>query len=95
MYIRLEDDRHLLAKTGKDPQDHTVEIILADLGKDAESNLFSAAEVGRRKCPDLWEGVTDYHILQAWETFKRRLGHFKPVLVALQGGAPRKPPTED
>jgi hypothetical protein len=95
MYIRLEDNRLLLAKTGNDPEGQPVEIVLADLGTDAELNLFLAAELGRRKHPELWEGVTDFDLLQALETYKRRLGKSKPVLVTIQGGAPPKGADED
>lgn len=86
------------------------ETLLARLGEDPELNLFLAAEHGRRSEPEKWEGVENFHLLQALENFKRRLGGYKPALVAVDGklpmnreespevndssGAPAKPPTK-
>jgi len=85
MYIRLEDDRCLLIRTLRGPEGQPRELVLADLGQDPELNLFFTAESGRLRDPDLWEGVTDFHLLQALENYKRRLGGFRPVLVAVKG----------
>ena len=86
MYIRLEGNEHLLVRTVSGPKDQPVEVVIARLGADPELNLFLAAERGRREQPELWEGVQDFHLLQALENFKRRIGHFKPALVAVKGG---------
>jgi hypothetical protein len=88
MYIRLEGHEHILARTGKGPDGLPREIVLANLGSDPELNLFLAAERGRREHPELWEGVADFHVLQALETYKRRMGNQKPALVTIQGRAP-------
>ena len=88
MYIRLEGDDHLLVRTAKGPAGEPAEIILANLGIDPELNLFSSAHQARREHPEHWEGVHDYHLLQALENYKRRVGHSKPALAAVQGGAP-------
>jgi hypothetical protein len=95
MYIRLEGNDHLLVRTLKGPGDRPVEVILANLGPDPELNLFSSAEQGRRQHPEHWEGVHDYHVLQALENYKRRVGHCKPALAVLQGGAPRSDEKKD
>ncbi len=89
MYIRLEGKNHLLVRTVKGPKGHPVELVLADLGRDPELNLFSSAHRGRREHPERWEGVDDFHLLLALENYKRRVGHSKPALMAVQGGAPR------
>ena len=88
MYIRLEGNDHLLVRTMKGPDGHGIEVVLANLGVDPELNLFAAAQQERRKHPEYWEGVHDYHLLQALETYKRRVGQYRPALVAVQGGAP-------
>jgi hypothetical protein len=88
MYIRLEGDQLILARSGSDEKGNPSEIVLANLGSDAELNLFLCAEQGRRERPDLWEGVTDFHLLQALENHKRRMGNMKPALVTVQGGTP-------
>jgi hypothetical protein len=85
MYIRLQGDSHLLITTMKDPDGAVTEVVLADLGQDPELNLFIAAEIGRRKDPELWEGISNFHILQSLENYKRRSGGFKPALVAVKG----------
>ncbi len=85
MYIRLEGLEHLLVKTVQGPDGLPQELILAKLGPDPELNLFFSAERGRRERPALWEGVTDFHLLQALENYKRRLGRLKPALVAVIG----------
>jgi len=85
MYIRNERGEHLLIRTVKGPDGLPVERILAKLGKDAELNLFPAAEEGRRRDPDLWDDVDDFHLLQALENYKRRIGNCRPVLVAVDG----------
>jgi hypothetical protein len=85
MYIRLEGQNHLLIKTVEGPDGAPREVVLGDLGEDPELNLFIAAEVGRRKEPELWEGVSNFHLLQALENYKRRAGRFKPALVAFKG----------
>ncbi len=85
MYIRLEGAEHLLVKTAPGPDGLPQELILANLGTDPELNLFFSAERGRRERPGLWEGVTDFHLLQALENYKRRLGNLKPALVAVNG----------
>ncbi len=85
MYIRLEGENHLLFRTVEGPDGSPREVLLADLGQDPELNLFIAAEIGRRKEPELWEGVSNFHVLQALENYKRRMGHHKPALVAFKG----------
>ena len=85
MYIRLEGPEHVLVKTAPGPDGLPQELILANLGTDPELNLFFSAERGRRERPGLWEGVTDFHLLQALENYKRRLGNLKPALVAITG----------
>jgi hypothetical protein len=95
MYIRLEGDEHILAKTGKGPDGKPQEFVLANLGSDPEINLFLAAERGRREHPELWEGVGDFHVLQALENYKRRIGNLKPALVTIQGRAPRRGAGQD
>jgi hypothetical protein len=85
VYIRLEGTEHLLVRTSPGPDGLPQELILAKLGSDPELNLFFSAERGRRERPSLWEGVTDFHLLQALENYKRRLGRLKPALVAVTG----------
>jgi hypothetical protein len=85
VYIRLEGPEHLLVKTVRGSDGLPQEMILAKLGSDPELNLFFSAERGRRERPGLWEGVTDLHLLQALENYKRRLGRLKPALVAVTG----------
>ena len=85
MYIRLEGPEHLLVKTVRGSDGLPQELIMTKLGSDPELNLFFSAERGRRERPGLWEGVTDFHLLQALENYKRRLGHLKPALVAVTG----------
>jgi hypothetical protein len=92
MYIRLEDDEYVLIRVMADAAGVPHEVVLANLGRDAELNLFLAAEQGRRNNPELWEGVHDFHILQALETHKRRRFGFKPPLVAVKG---KKEPSDD
>ena len=85
MYIRLEDGEHILIRTVQGPDGLPQEKLLANLGPDPELTLFSAAEQGRRENPQDWEEIHDYHLLQALETFKRRIGNFKPALVGVRG----------
>ncbi len=82
---RLVGDDHLLVRTVKGPDAAPKEVVLASLGQDPELNLFLAAEQGRRDHPDLWEDVSDFHLLQALENYKRRLGSLKPALVVIKG----------
>ncbi len=95
MYIRLEGNEHLLVRTIQGPKDEPAEVVIARLGTDPELNLFLAAERGRREQPELWEGVQDFHLLQALENFKRRIGRFKPALVAVKGGLKATQEEED
>jgi hypothetical protein len=95
MYIRREGNDHLLVRTVKGPKGHPIELLLANLGVDPELNLFSSAQRGRREHPEDWEGVHDFHLLQALENYKRRVGRSKPALVAVQGGAPRTDEREE
>ncbi len=88
MYIRLDGPEHLLVKTVQGTDGLPRELILAKLGSDPELNLFFSAERGRREQPGIWEGVTDFHLLQALENYKRRLGNLKPALVAVTGKYP-------
>lgn len=83
MYIKLEQDEHILVRTVKGPDNLPREIVLARLGQDPELNLFLSAETGRREQPERWEGVEDFHLLQALENFKRRQGRLKPALVSV------------
>ena len=85
MYIRIEGDEHLLVKNVEGIDGTPSERILAKLGSDPELNLFFAAQQSRRNHPDLWENVSDYHLLQALENYKRRLGGQKPALVCVEG----------
>lgn len=99
MYIRLDGDEHVLVRTAAGENGLPRETIVAQLGSDPELNLFLSAEQGRREHPELWDCVSDFHLLQALENFKRRLGQFKPALVALRtraekrhGGKASEPP---
>jgi hypothetical protein len=85
VYIRLEGNDHILVKTERGPDGVPREVVLGDLGQDPELNLFFAAEQGRRKNPELWEGVNDFQLLQALQNYKRRLGNYRPALVAVPG----------
>ncbi len=85
MYIRMEDGEHILVRTVQGRDGLPREKVLANLGPDPELSLFFAAERGRRESPEDWEDIHDYHLLQALETFKRRMGSYKPALVAVQG----------
>ncbi len=89
MYIRHQGDELLLARTTVGPDGKPQEVILASLGSDPELNLFLASERGRREEPELWEGINDFHLLQALENFKRRLSRCRPSLVAIDGGMPK------
>ncbi len=84
MYIRLDGDEHVLMRTGAGEDGLPHETVIARLGSDPELNLFFSAEQGRREHPELWADVSDFHLLQALENFKRRLGRLKPALVALK-----------
>lgn len=85
MYIRVENNEHLLIRTMPGADGLPREVVLANLGQDAELNLFITAESERRSRPELWEGVSDFHLLQALENYKRRMGGFKPALVGVKG----------
>jgi hypothetical protein len=85
VYIRLEDDEYVLVRTVEGVDGSPREQILAGLGQDPELNLFVAAETGRRKNSDLWEGIRDFDLLQALENFKRRLRRSKAALVTING----------
>ncbi|HMK37376.1 MAG TPA: hypothetical protein VK463_20040 [Desulfomonilaceae bacterium] len=85
MYIRVEKDNHVLIKTVEGADGSPGETILADLGQDPELNLFIAADISRRKNPELWEGVSNLHLLQALENYKRRVAGCKPILVSIRG----------
>ncbi len=95
MYIRVENGEHVLVQTIEGPDGAPMETILAELGEDPELNLFFAAQAGRRNDPDAWEGVHDFHLLQALENHKRRAGRFKPALVALDGGRDPEDPSDE
>jgi hypothetical protein len=88
MYIRFEGGECVLIRTIRGEDGEPVETVLAGLGEDPELNLFLAAEQGRRSEPEKWEGVENFHLLQALENFKRRLGGYKPALVAVDGKLP-------
>jgi hypothetical protein len=88
MYIKLQDDEYVLVRSFPGSDGPPREVVLARLGQDPELNLFVTARQGRLEAPELWEGVHDYHLLQALENFKRRIGGFKPALVAVKGGKP-------
>ncbi|MEJ2715881.1 MAG: hypothetical protein P8182_01890 [Deltaproteobacteria bacterium] len=90
MYIKLEQDEHILVRTVKGPDNLPREIVLARLGQDPELNLFLCAETGRREDPERWDGVEDFHLLQALENFKRRQGGMKPALVSVNIHRPRE-----
>lgn len=89
MYIKVEQDEHILVRTVKGPDDRPREIVLARLGQDPELNLFLSAETGRREQPERWDGVEDFHLLQALENFKRRQGRMKPALVSVNVQRPQ------
>ena len=99
MYIRLDGDEHVLVRTTAGEEGRPRETVIARLGSDPELNLFFSAEQGRREHPELWSGVSDFHLLQALENYRRRLGQLKPALVALgtrseekHGGKKPEPP---
>lgn len=92
MYIRREDDDHLLIRTVQGPDGNPEEEIIGRLGFDPELNLFAVAETGRRGNPEKWRDIDDFHLLQALENFKRRPAGMKPALVAYDG---RKAPHSD
>ena len=88
MYIRQQGDEFILVRNVRGPDGAPEEALLARLGEDPEINLFFAAQQGRRAQPELWEGVHDFHLLQALENFKRRIGSSKPALVVVDGRRP-------
>lgn len=90
MYIRLDGDECLLARTTRGAGGLPREVVLARLGADPEINLFFAAQQGRREHPELWEGVTDLHLLQALENYKRRMRQMRPALVCVKGGPEKR-----
>ncbi|MBI5249016.1 MAG: hypothetical protein HY912_05930 [Desulfomonile tiedjei] len=87
MYIRLDGDDHILVRTMRGTDGAPKEVVLANLGQDPELNLFLGAEQGRRENPAVWEDVSDFHLLQALENYKRRLGSYRPALVTIKGKA--------
>lgn len=87
MYIRMDGDECLLARTTRGDDGLPQELVLARLGVDPELNLFFAAQQGRREHPELWEGVNDLHLIQALENFKRRMRRMRPALVCVKGGS--------
>jgi hypothetical protein len=94
MYIREEGDEFILVRNVRGADGNPTEAVLAGLGQDPELNLFIAAEQGRRSAPELWEGVQDFHLLQALENFKRRTGSFRPALVLVDGKQPDPKPDD-
>ena len=86
MFIKLEGNEHLLIRTILGSNNFPRDVVLANLGSDPELNLFIAAEIGRRKEPELWEDVSDFHLLQALENFKRRTGGYRPSLLSVRTG---------
>ncbi|MCA1962302.1 MAG: hypothetical protein LDL33_16115 [Desulfomonile sp.] len=92
MYIRSNGDEFVLVRTIAGTDGHPREVVLCSLGQDPELNLYFAIERGRHENPELWEGVEDFHALQALENHKRRMGGFKPSLVVFRG---RKEPDEE
>jgi hypothetical protein len=86
VYIRAQGDGYILVKTVKGPDGKPEEIHLADLGEDPELNLYFVVSEGRRKDPDLWKDIHDYHALQALEIFKRRTSGYKAPLAPVNGG---------
>ncbi len=86
MYIKLQGNEYVLVRILPGSDGPPREVVLAYLGQDPELNLFLTARQGRQQAPELWDGVHDYHLLQALENFKRRIGGFKPALVAVKGG---------
>ncbi len=95
MYIKFEDGEHVLVRTVRGPDGLPQEVVLAKLGEDPELNLFCSAEEGRHRHPQLWEGVHDFHVLQALENYKRKIGNYRPALVAVGGKLARQVPEED
>lgn len=95
MYIKVVNNEHVLVRTLQGSDGTPREVVLANLGPDPELNLFLAARKGRQDNPELWDDVLDYHLLQALETFKRRVGGFKPALVAVNGRRSPGETTED
>jgi hypothetical protein len=95
MYIKVVNNEHVLVRTIQGTDGKPREVDLANLGEDPELNLFLAGEKGRRDAPELWEGVHDFHLLQALENFKRRIGGYKPALVAFDGNKTPDETTED
>jgi hypothetical protein len=94
MYIRQEGDEFILVRSVRGPDGNPAEAVLAGLGQDPELNLFFAAEQGRRSAPDLWEGVNDFDLLQAFENFKRRMGSSRPALLLVDGKQPSPVPDD-
>jgi hypothetical protein len=84
LFIKLEGNDHLLIRTIQGSNNLPIGVVLANLGSDPELNLFIAAEIGRRKEPRLWENVSDFHLLQALENFKRRTAGYRPSLVSVK-----------
>jgi len=85
MYIKKLDSELALVRTRPGADGEPEEVLLALLGQDPELNLFVAAQLGRLRNPELWEGIHDFHLLQALENYKRRIGGFRPALVAVKG----------
>ena len=96
MYIKYDDGEHVLVRTVRGPDALPREVVLARLGQDPELNLFSSAEEGRERHPELWEDVHDFHVLQALQNYKRKIGNFRPALVSVKGKlAKRVTPEEE
>jgi hypothetical protein len=84
--IVKEGDDHILVKSIPGTDGKPRHTRLANLGADPELNLYFVIQEQRRKDPETWKGIHDFHVLQALETFKRRNSGHKPPLVAFQGG---------
>lgn len=95
MYIRSEGEELVLVRTVSGPDGQPREAILCSLGRDPELNLYFAMERGRREHPELWEDIEDFHVLQALENYKRRIGGFKPSLMVLRGHREPDPESGD
>jgi hypothetical protein len=88
LFIKLEENEHFLMRTILGPDNLPRDVVLASLGSDPELNLFIAAEIGRRKEPELWKDVPDLHLLQALENFKRRTSGYRPSLLSVKNSRP-------
>jgi hypothetical protein len=95
LFITLEGNDHLLIRRILGSDNLPRDVVLANLGSDPELNLFIAAEIGRRKEPEQWEDVSDFHLLQALENFKRRTSGYRPSLVSVKTSKPEDDPETD